>query len=71
MVRKMKKRVTSILAGVCAAAMLLTGCSSEISNEYVTISQYKELEVPMVEQVEVTDEMVEEEIHMILESAAE
>lgn len=71
MVRKMKKRFTAIMAGVCAAAMLLTGCSSEISNEYVTISQYKKLEVPKVEFVEVTDEMLEEELKMLLETAAE
>lgn len=67
----MRKKITVLTAGVCAAAMLLTGCSSEISNEYVTISQYKGIEVEKVEVQEVTDEEVESEIQYMLECYAE
>ena len=57
----MKKKLLAVGLGVCAAG-LLAGCSSELSNEYVTVTQYKGLEVAEVETTEVTDDMVESEI---------
>lgn len=68
---KMKKKLVAITAGMCAVAMLFTGCSSEISNDYITISQYKGIEVPAVEFTEVTDEVLQEEINYMMESSAE
>lgn len=65
----MKKRIM-ILAGVCLSAVLLGGCSGEISNEYVTISDYKGVEVEKVDKVQVTDQEVETNINSILESEA-
>lgn len=61
----MKKKV---LAAVLCASMTLTfaGCSSELSNEYVTVKQYKGLEVTQVEKTEVTDEDVEETVQSYL-----
>lgn len=58
----MKKRWSVlVLCGVMAAS--LAGCSSdEISNEYITIKQYKGLEIPKAEVTEVTDEDVENTI---------
>lgn len=66
----MKKR---ILAMILAAAVAGTaaGCSSELSNDYVTVTQYKGLEVPQVEQTEVTDDQVEQTIQTNLEGTAE
>ena len=58
----MKKRIVSMMSIVCASAMLLTGCASEISNEYVTISKYKGVEVEHSGATEVTDADVESEI---------
>lgn len=66
----MKKKMISLAAGMCMAALLLTGCSGEISNEYVTISQYKGIEVEKPEAQKVTDEMVDARIQEILESKA-
>lgn len=64
----MKKKITMILAGVCTAA-LLAGCASkEISNDYITISKYKGVEVDKVEKAKVADEDVENSIASTLES---
>lgn len=54
-----------------AVAGTLAGCSNELSNEYVTVTQYKGLEVSQVEDAEVTDEQVEQVIQTNLESTAE
>lgn len=67
----MKKKILSVAASVCAAALLLGGCSREISNEYVKISQYKGVEVQKVTVTEVTDETVESQIQTMLEANAE
>ena len=41
-------------------ALSVVGCGSKtLSNDYVTVKQYKGLEVAQVEKVEVTDEQVE------------
>ena len=65
----MKKRILAVVLSLCVAAGM-TGCSTELSNEYITIKQYKGLEVAQVEKTEVTDEMVESEISSRLEQAA-
>ena len=53
-----------IAAGIgMIMAVSLTGCSGKLSNDYVTINQYKGLEVSKVEKTEVTDEMVENTIN--------
>ncbi len=64
-----KKMMSMILAAAVAGA--LAGCSNELSNEYVTVTQYKGLEVSQVEQNEVTDEQVEQVIQTNLQSTAE
>lgn len=65
----MKKKLSSIIALVCALT-LLGGCGST-SNEYVTIKKYKGLEVEKKETIKVTDEDVEGSIKMELEAFAE
>lgn len=67
----MKKKIVSLAAGMCVAALLLTGCSGEISNDYVTVSKYKGLEVEKTADQKVTDEMVEAQIQGGLEASAE
>jgi len=65
----MKKKVITALLLVSLAGGSLMGCGSkEISNEYVTVKQYKGLEVDKVEAEEVTDEAVENDIQSTLES---
>ena len=65
----MKKRMTAIVVAGVTAAMLLAGCQTkELSNEYVTISEYKGVEITKIEKVEVTDEDVETEIQAILDT---
>lgn len=66
----MKRRMSAILAGMCVAAVAITGCSKEISNDNITISQYKGLEVEKVEATTVSDEDVESEIQYMLENSA-
>ncbi len=64
-------------AGVCIAALGLAlavaGCGTEeISNDYITISAYKGIEVPAVEGLsEITDESVDRNIEMVREGFAE
>jgi trigger factor len=66
----MKKKIL-LWATSALFAMSLTACSSkQLSNEYITVQQYKGLEVPKVEQVEVTDANVESTIESILASSA-
>lgn len=66
----MKKRIAVLTAGICAAALMMTGCSGEISNDYVTITQYKGVEVEKQDAVKVTDEEVEQQIESIRQSNA-
>ncbi|SHK20414.1 trigger factor [Hespellia stercorisuis] len=68
----MKKKLITLLAGLCAVSML-AGCSStggKLSNDNVTISQYKGLEVEKVSATEVTDDMVESQISSNLQGKA-
>lgn len=58
----MKKKILSVMLAA-ALAGTLAGCSGELSNDYVTVTQYKGLEVPQVEQSdEVTDDQVQQMI---------
>lgn len=58
-VKRMKKKIAAIVLCI-AMAGVLTACSKEISNDNLTIKQYKGLEVAQVEvPKEVTDEYVE------------
>lgn len=55
----MKKRITTMVIGLLAGA-LLVGCGNgEISNDKITITKYKGLEVEAVEEIEVTDESIQ------------
>lgn len=66
-----KKFIIAVTAA--ATAGMLAGCSGELSNEYVTVTQYKGLEVPQASASveEVTDEQVEQQIQNTLSVYAE
>lgn len=59
----MKKKIAALLVGACITG-LLAGCGEkQLSNDYITITQYKNLEVPQAgEPTEITDDMVESTI---------
>ena len=69
----MKRRMTALAAVMCATVVLMTGCQArELSNEYVTVSAYKGVEVEQVEaSAKVTDADVEAQIENILSGYAE
>lgn len=67
----MKKKMAVLAAGVCALAVLVTGCSKEISNDYVKVKQYKGIEVEKADTAKVTDEEVESYIQAQLEQNAD
>lgn len=61
----MKKKIAAVLiAGAMAAS--LAGCSGELSNDYVTVKQYKDIEVAQVLPEDVTDDEIESEIQLRL-----
>ncbi len=62
----MKRKIAAVLLSAALAGSLLAGCSGEVSNEYVTVKQYKGLEVPQVTAEEVTDDQVEQAIQSAL-----
>lgn len=63
-----KKLITVLMAGVLAAS--LAGCSGgELSNEYVTVKQYKGIEVPQVLPEDITDDDIDSEIQLRLQMA--
>ena len=64
----MKKKLAVLAAGICALSLLLTGCSSEISNDYVTITKYKGVEIDKVDADAVSDNDVETQINSVLQS---
>lgn len=65
----MKKKLLAV--AMCAVAVVsLAGCSGKISNEYITINQYKGLEVAKVEETEITDDDVESQVQSNLEATA-
>ena len=67
----MKKRIVAVLIASALTGGLLTGCSGQISNDYVTVKKYKGLEVPQVEAQEVTDDQVEQMIQSNLTTVEE
>lgn len=66
----MKKKIAALAAGMCMVSLLLTGCAGEISNDYVTISQYKGVEVEKAADTTVSDEDVESQIESMRQSQA-
>ncbi len=66
----MKKKIVSVvLAGVLMG--VLAGCSGELSNDYVTVTQYKGLRVPQPTPAEeVTDDQVEQVIESSLSASS-
>lgn len=66
----MKKKIAALAAGMCVVSLLLTGCAGEISNDYVTISQYKGVEVEKAADTTVSDEDVESQIESMRQSQA-
>ena len=64
----MKKKIAALAAGICAASLIFTGCSSEVSNDYVTITKYKNVEVDKVDTTEITDDDVESQINSVLQA---
>lgn len=65
----MKRKLAVALTGALTCAMLLTGCGSknDASNDYVTVTGYKGIEIDAVEDAsEVTDEDVQNYIDSIL-----
>lgn len=69
----MKKKLSLLTLGLCALT-LLAGCSGSAGkgtyDDYVTLGEYKGLEVTKIKS-EVTDELLEEEISYVLEDNAE
>lgn len=68
----MKRRIALLLAGVCTVSLLAAGCtkSNEASNDYVTVSGYKGIEVDKVEAEEITDDSIDSYISSMLEQNA-
>lgn len=64
-----KRCIAVMLSGMMAFSM--AGCSSEVSDDYITIKQYKKLEIPKVEKTEVTDESVDYTINSQLSLSQE
>lgn len=63
----MKKKITTMLVGIMST-VLLVGCGNgEISNDKIIITKYKGLEVDAVEEIEVTDEAIEQTIQSDLQ----
>ena len=64
----MKKKIIAALGGICTV-VVMTGCGNKgISNDKITIKQYKGLEVEKVDPVEVTDTDVEDSINSTLQT---
>ena len=57
-----KKKIAALMMAACLAASVVGCGSKEISNDYVTISQYKNVEVEKVDIPEITDEDVKAQI---------
>lgn len=66
----MKKRVIAVLTAVLMTASLVGCGDSKLSNDYVTVNKYKNLEVTEVAKSDVTDDAVDQEVQSRLESAA-
>ena len=66
----MKKKIVSVLLAA-AMALSVIGCGSKLSNDYVTVNQYKGLEVAQASETKISDEEVDKAIQSNLEAAAE
>lgn len=67
----MKKKIAAVAIAISIVTALAVGCGSrELSNEYIKISQYKELEIAKVEETEVKDEAVDQQIQAKLQQNA-
>ncbi|MFR6469492.1 MAG: trigger factor [Lachnospiraceae bacterium] len=67
----MKKRISYALGVTCAAALLLGGCSSSSTyGKYMTLGEYKGLEVSKIK-TEITDDDIEQEISYTLDDSTE
>ena len=67
-VKENEKKLAVLAAGICALSLFLTGCSGEISNDYVTITKYKGVEIDKVDADAVSDNDVEAQINSVLQS---
>ena len=66
----MKKKIVAFTMAALMAVSL-AGCGNkELSNEYITISQYKGLEVPKPDSMEISDEFVDQQIQALLDKSA-
>jgi len=63
--KSMKKRIITLAAGVLTAVCMV-GCGNKVSDDVLTINQYKGLEVKKVEAIKVTDEDIEASINSTL-----
>lgn len=67
----MRRRMIYALGVCCTAALLLSGCSSSSTyGKYMTLGEYKGLEVTKIKS-EITDEVLDEELEYTLEDNAE
>ena len=64
----MKKKILLLATSVCMLSFLV-GCSKGTYDKYVTLGDYKGLEINMIKS-EVTEEMVDEEIESLIEDNA-
>ncbi|WP_122641625.1 trigger factor [Luxibacter massiliensis] len=65
----MKKKILAAVLSIFMAVSL-AGCSKGLSDDYITIKQYEGLEVPKVEETEVTDTVVDNTINNSLSASA-
>lgn len=64
----MKKKLITLVVGVCTVAML-AGCGSKkLSNDYITLKEYKGVEVEKQETAKVTDDDVEQRVKETLQA---
>ena len=66
----MKKKILALLLSVCMVGSIAGCASGPISNEHITITQYKGLEVAAVEDTEITDDMLNSEIDLRLKETS-
>ena len=66
----MKKKWIAVLVS-SMLAVSLAGCGSTLSDEYITINKYKKLEIPKLENTEVSDSSVESSISSQLATSQE
>lgn len=63
----MKRKVLALIVSACTVVSIMGCGSKEISNDYITVSKYKGVEVEKVETPKVTDEDVTNSINSSLE----